>query len=323
MSTSCWILTDGRTGTENNARGLAEALGLSPEVKRVELRQPWKTLSPWLRLGLRYAFTLPLEPAPSPALPRVSGRGSNWPDLLITAGRTPAVGSLYVGQQSPATLRIHITNPGISARHFNLVIAPQHDGLSGPHILTTTGALHRVTPEKLAEAKALWEPRFAHLPRPWHGVLVGGDAHGLRLDASTAQSFMQEITALGGSTLVTASRRTGPDARTELSRLATYMWDGSGDNPYLGILACVDALYVTADSVSMLSEAASSGKPAYLLSLPGHAAKLERCHKALLEGGHIARFTGMPPTPTTRLDDMSKAVAAVRELLLAHRALSH
>lgn len=310
MSLTCWILTDGRTGTENNARGLAEALGLSYEIKTIHLRQPWKTLSPWLRLGLKYALG-----------------GDNltppWPDLLITAGRTPAVGSLYVGQQNPDTVRVHITKPGISPDHFDLVIAPAHDDLRGRNVITTMGALHRVTTEKLTNAKSRWEPRFAHLPRPWHGVLVGGDAHGLTLDATTAYDFMEKINALGGSTLVTASRRTRPEARSELEELASYLWDGAGDNPYLGLLACCDSLFVTSDSVSMLSEAASSGKPNYLLELPGHAPKHERFHKIMLENGHLARFTGTLATaPTTRLDDMEKVTAAVRKLLIARGKLS-
>jgi len=310
MTLTCWILTDGRTGTENNARGLAEALGLTPEVISLALREPWRTFSPWLRYGLKYAFDAPQLKAP-------------WPDLLITAGRTPAVGSLYVGQQNPDTLRIHITNPGINAHHYDLVIAPAHDGIKGPHVLTTAGALHKVIPQKLEEARRLWEPRFAHLPRPWHAVLVGGDAHGLKLDAPTAASFITSINKLGGSSLVTASRRTGNEARAELAKHATYLWDGTGDNPYLGLLACADALFVTSDSVSMVSEASSTGKPTYLLCLPGKAAKLERFHKAMLEGGYIARFNGsLSPAPTARLDDMQKVTTRVRELLIARGKLS-
>ena len=314
MSLFCWILTDGRSGTENNARGLAEALGFVPQIYPIKLRQPWKSLSPWLRLGLKFAFIQ----KPSPP----------WPDLLITAGRTPAAGSLYVGQQSPTTLRVHITNPGISSHKFDLVITPKHDGITGSNILNTLGALHRVTTQKLSDARALWEPRFAHLPRPWHAILVGGNAHGLQLDAPTAQKFMQQINAqinaLGGSSLVTASRRTSPEAQAEFAKAATYMWDSTGDNPYMGLLACADALFVTSDSVSMLSEAASTGKPTYLLSLPGHAPKLERCHQNLLAGGHIARFEGsLIATHTKRLDDMELVTTKVRELLVARGKLSH
>ncbi len=305
-----WILTDGRTGTENNSRGLAEALRIAHEIKRIELNQPWKTLSPWLRSGLSYAIKGNTLSAP-------------WPDLLITAGRTPAVGSLFVGSQSASSVRVHITNAGINSRHFDLLVTPKHDGVTGSNVINTIGALHRVTAEKLEQARNEWMPRFAHLPRPWHGVLVGGDTQGLKLERATARLFMQQLGALGGSTLVTASRRTGPEARAEFAQTASYLWDGTGDNPYLGILACADALFVTSDSVSMLSEAASTGKTTYLLGLPGSAPKHERFHAAMLENNYLARFTGsLISTPTSRLDDMERVTARVRELLIARGKLS-
>ena len=34
----CWIVTDGKVGMENQCLGLAEAMGLTPEVKRIRLR---------------------------------------------------------------------------------------------------------------------------------------------------------------------------------------------------------------------------------------------------------------------------------------------
>ena len=311
MSPTCWILTDGRLGTENSARGLAEALGLDYTVIPIQLRQPWKSLSPWLRLGLRYAFKN--NPLRAP-----------WPDILITAGRTPAVGSLFIGQQSPGTFRIHITNPAVAPTLFDCVIAPVHDQLTGPNVITTTGALHRLTPDKLASAADHWRPRFAHLPRPWHGVLIGGSAHGYVLDADSARQFMPQIKALGGSLIATASRRTDPQARHVINQKADYLWNGDGDNPLLGILALADNLFVTADSVSMLTEAASSGRPTYMICPPGTpSAKLARFHAAMIGAGHLAQFTGiLPESIPTPLNEMPALAARVRDLLIARGKLS-
>src|SRR3974390_716496 len=73
---TCWCLTDGRPGMENQAVGLAEALGLSPVVKRVFLKTPWRVLSPHIMAFKRHA---------------VSKRGDQivppWPDILIATGR--------------------------------------------------------------------------------------------------------------------------------------------------------------------------------------------------------------------------------------------
>ena len=46
---SCWVVTDGKAGTENQCLGVAEALGLEPVVKRISVRSPWRELGPFLR----------------------------------------------------------------------------------------------------------------------------------------------------------------------------------------------------------------------------------------------------------------------------------
>lgn len=83
---SCWVVTDGKIGMESQCVGLAEALGLVPAVKRVSLRQPWRSLAPYLRAGLACAFKEPLAPP--------------WPELLIASGRLSVPASLHVKAQT-------------------------------------------------------------------------------------------------------------------------------------------------------------------------------------------------------------------------------
>ena len=47
------------------------------------------------------------------------------------------------------------------------------------------------------------------------------------------------------------------------------LWDETGDNPYFGILALADRLIVTAESISMISEALATGRPVHVLPLEG------------------------------------------------------
>jgi uncharacterized protein len=47
-----------------------------------------------------------------------------------------------------------------------------------------------------------------------------------------------------------------------------YPWTPDGDNPYQAALALADKFVVTSDSVSMISEALSTGKPVSLFMLP-------------------------------------------------------
>lgn len=73
---------------ESQCLGLAEALGLTTEIKRVRMRAPWRVLSPYLQLGLAHAFENKIALAPP------------WPDLLIASGRLSVPASLYVREQS-------------------------------------------------------------------------------------------------------------------------------------------------------------------------------------------------------------------------------
>src|ERR1700723_80340 len=129
---TCWVVTDGKSGMENQCLGLAEALGITPIVKRVKLRFPWRPLAPYLRTGLGHAFSAKGDPVAPP-----------WPDLLIATGRLSVPAALYIKQQNPKTFAVQLQDPAIHPRHFDLVVAPEHDRLQGPNVISTRGGLHR------------------------------------------------------------------------------------------------------------------------------------------------------------------------------------
>ena len=58
----CWIVTEGMAGTENQCIGVAEALGVSYDVKRITLTEPWKTLSPYIGFECARTFAPQIEP---------------------------------------------------------------------------------------------------------------------------------------------------------------------------------------------------------------------------------------------------------------------
>jgi mitochondrial fission protein ELM1 len=307
---SCWIVTDGKAGMESQCLGLAETLGLSPNNIRVTLREPWRSLAPHWRWGLAHAF------AENPlVLP--------WPDLLIATGRQSVPASLHVGRENPATRRVQIQKPGISSRHFDLVIAPMHDDLWGTNVIQTIGALHRVTPERLDSEERQLAPRLGDLPRPYIGVLIGGANAAYRFGIEDARALGAELArhaaASGGSLLVTPSRRTGEEnvaaIRKALAHVPGFVWDGTGDNPYFGILGSADVILVTGDSVNMITEACASGRPVYIYDPPGGAKKFARFHQALTLRGYARFYEGsLEIKPVNRLDEMTRVARAVQQL---------
>ena len=109
--------------------------------------------------------------------------------------------------------------------------------------------------------------------------------------------------------------------RERLAGLPGSIWDGAGENPYYAYLAVADALLVTANSVSMVSEAAATGKPVHIIGLDGGDAKFARFHETMRQAGITRPFTGqLECWSYTPPDDTARAGAALRELVLTHLA---
>ncbi len=284
----CWVLSDDKPGNENPCLGLAEAVGLDTVVKRVVPRMPWSRLPP--------QFWFAPFRAPGPGSDELA---PPWPDLLIAAGRQTVALSIAVRQRSRGqTFAVQILDPRVRPERFDLVVAPRHDRLSGPNVITTLGAMNRVTPARLADGARTFAASVAHLPSPRVAVLVGGTSKRHRLSSATAAGIGDRLAefarASGAGLMVTASRRTGRESAAALgARLdgaPAVVWDGGGDNPYFGYLALADAIIATGDSVAMVSEACTTGKPVHILELPGGSAKFDAFHATLREAGCTRPF---------------------------------
>ncbi|HSP25034.1 MAG TPA: mitochondrial fission ELM1 family protein [Saliniramus sp.] len=312
-----WAVTSGEAGMRAQALGLAEALGFPFEERRIALRRPWR----WLPGHLCPLPLMGLDPAHDILAPP-------WPDILITCGRRSTAISIAIRKRSQGrTLTVHLQNPQTPLSAFDLVVAHPHDGVAGDNVLLVETTIHRVTPDKLAQARKDFANSFDAYPSPRLGVLLGGrtkkggfgDA-----DIAVLLAGLSGHLETGGSLLITPSRRTEERVVDALrQRLAgdrrVLLWDGAGENPYFGILALSDRLVVTADSTSMVSEALSTGSPVDLVPLEG----LGRRHKLFLERleslGHVARFGAgrSPQRPPPLPDAATLAAAQVKELLAA------
>jgi mitochondrial fission protein ELM1 len=312
----CWVVTDGKAGMENQALGLAEALGMDISIKRIVLRSPWRQLSPYLRCGLKHSFS----PKGDLLLPP-------WPDLVIATGRPSILPALYTKKMSQnKTKVVYIQNPKISPAHMDVVIAPKHDYLTGKNVIQTNGAMHRITEKVLEQGQEKFR-HFSTFPSPRLGVLFGGSNGSYELKASTMLTLMTRLKALQekyqGSLLISPSRRTDEESLKILDQFKNqknvYIWDGKDDNPYFGLLAWADSLFVTCDSVSMISEVCSTDKSVYLLRLPGHNKKFDAFHKTMIELGRLQWFEGEEEIIFSRvpsLNEMPRVVDQVQRLLL-------
>lgn len=300
-----WVLTSGAVGFEVQALGVAEALGVVPEVKRVAPAAPWRWLAPW-----------------GPAAPDVS-IAPPWPDLLIASGRQAIPYARRIRKLSRGhTFVAVLQNPAIDPACFDFVWAPEHDRLTGPNVFSTLVSPHRLTPERLREEAAKIAPRIAHLPHPRIAVLLGGTNAVYHLTENVARRIADQLAALADGShaglMVTPSRRTGEAqiriVRERLKDKSAVIWDGTGENPYFGFLGNADAVVVTCDSVNMVGEAAATGKPVHIVELEGGSPKFRRFLDAMYARGAARPFAGRLENwgyvPLNVTEDIARAIVS-------------
>lgn len=267
-----WGITDGSAGMVAQVRALAVALGVEIEMKTLILPAPYR----WL--PSRFYTGRPAKQVAAFLLQaKVQGRA---PGLVISCGRKGSAAAMALRLLMPATKFICLQDPRVPSHHFDLVVAMAHDRIEGPNVIKTRFALHDITPQKLAHAREKFLPVFEPYPAPRVAVLLGGSTNKYTLTQSGMQQLIAQLQALQKNTqaslLITPSRRTGEANTALLARafagdVRVYFYGGHGENPYLGLLALADYIVVTNDSVNMMSEAIATGKPVYILPLPGHA----------------------------------------------------
>jgi uncharacterized protein len=263
-----WLLLGRKAGDNNQVIAVAEELNWPYTEKKIVYR--WcETIA---NLLLRVTASGVDRKRSSSIVPP-------WPALVITSGRRNEPIARWIKRASGGVTRIvHIGRPWASPSAFDLVITTaQYDVPALPNVLLVELPLHRLSAVALAAATARWRAAFAHLPRPRTVVLLGGNSGAYTFDIGKARRLGEQVNAMvrrqGGSVLVSDSARTPCgvlDAVVDALDVPVYRYsraDKAGENPYLGYLAEGDHFVVTADSVSMMTEACYTGKPVYLFSL--------------------------------------------------------
>ncbi len=278
--------------------GLAEAVAREARAQDIEVRIEIKRVG-WIgRIG-----RLPwwLNWFPRRWLTPDSEINGPWPDLWIAAGRATLPLSIRAKRWSGGkTFVVQIQDPRVPPQMFDLVIPPKHDRLSGDNILPITGSPHRVTAARLASEYEKFKDQLDAMPHPRVAVLLGGKSKAFDLPVERAAQMAHQIQIPleqdGGSLLMTFSRRTPEPARAllnaRLRHLPGMIWDGEGPNPYFAFLAAADYILVTEDSTNMATEAASTGKPVFILKMEGSSLKFRLFHEELERQGAARPYGG-------------------------------
>ena len=308
-----WIVDAYRAGERTQLRALAAGLGWPCEIKTLRYRK-FEMRTTLLRGRDLRGVDRPASDALAPP----------WPDLVLSMGMRNEPVARWIRDQSGGRAKIvHLGRLWSDPAHFDLVITtPQYRVPERDNVLRNTLPLHGVGPERLAEAAALWAPRLARLPRPYLTVNIGGSSGPYAFGRHAAHRLVRDAVALartqGASLLVSSSARTPSAAIDAFAAqrevpMELYRWRaGDPDNPYQGFLALADEVIVTADSISMLSEACGTAKPVHMFDTG--AGRLSMRHDMLAAAGNRDAARAAARADTDR-PDIAPGALAYRALM--------
>lgn len=306
-----WVLTDERTGHNAQSLGLAHAIG-KPFEQKILSYNLWAGLPNFLLAdSITHLDWMSRQHIRPP-----------WPAFVIASGRRLVPVMLFIKAHSPHTRLIQNMWPGF-LNPFDYIVVPQHDNRYGDkRLVQTLGALHTLTGPMLELAGKTLPTVYQTLPQPRIAVLIGGEL--TPADMNRLADLSELLAGTGGSLMMTTSRRTPRQMAIQLKQRLTcashlYQWGSAERNPYPGLLHHADFIVVTADSISMASEACYTGKPVFIFE---PAKPVSRKHQqfvqSLYSGGYAAPLTPESSRdwhPANRLDETKKVAQHIAQYL--------
>ena len=254
------LLTEGMHGMISQVEGLAKALDLDFIHEKIELNNFWKLFPP------------KLTPVSSNVYKKVV---SSDFDVIISCGRKSVIPSIHLKKNSNRkVINIHIQNPKVNFKNFDLIVVPEHDGLIGENVINTKGAIHYLTESEINENKDYLNSYIKKDERKIWALIMGGPTKYYEYTRENIKAIFENLNNLNKQKnfqLVMI-----PSMRTP-KNIIQYAKDYFGENhtvietidkkAYLSALAISEKIVVTCDSSSMISEAALTGKPIYVANI--------------------------------------------------------
>mgnify|MGYP001393266521 FL=1 len=252
------LLTQGMHGMVSQVEGLARALGLTYKHQSIKLKPLWNLLPP------------KLTPISENLVKEKFVCDSK---VIISCGRKSVIPSIALKKRlGKEIFTIHVQDPKVSLKHFDLIISPEHDNIKGDNVLTTRGAIHYLTKKEIKDNSNYLDIKKEK--RKLVAFIIGGPNKYYDYNDQAIQQLFTKI-----KTLFTPDKYKiiiVPSYRTP-EKIIKNAYDTFNFNhlviktvdkkAYLSALSLADILVVTCDSTSMISEAAITGKPVYIATM--------------------------------------------------------
>jgi uncharacterized protein len=262
-----WLLTEGAHGMISQVEGLAKSLNVNYQHKKINYNKLWSLFPPRFTPKNEFVFNCN----------EIINDKSNIqnPTLLISCGRKSVIPSIVIKnyfkkKNNQSIFNIHIQDPKIDIKNFNFVIVPEHDGIRGDNIITTKGAIHYISSEEIITARKNIQPENVLT------VILGGLNKYYLFGLDEIKNLFNTIEHLFFNKVdqvkIICSRRTPENIINFLKEKYIHnskiIIDTSLQRQnYINALAEAKKIIVTSDSISMISEAATTGTPIYVAQL--------------------------------------------------------
>jgi len=252
------LLTEGMHGMISQVEGMAKALNTDYSHKIVRLSFPWNlvppTITPISRIILKDKIYI---------------NNNEIPDLIISCGRKSVIPSILLKKNNSKIFTIHIQDPKVSFKNFDAIVAPEHDNLKGDNIYSSKGAIHYITEVEINKARQYLVDKIKS--EKIVSLILGGPNKYYSFNSDQIINIFNQIKSIfvsdGYKVIIIPSMRTPKEiidlAEREMG-LSGYVVNKVDKQAYLSAYALANYVIVTCDSTSMISEAATSGKPIFV-----------------------------------------------------------
>ena len=252
------LLTEGMHGMISQVEGMAKALNAEYSHKIVRLSFPWNLIPP--------KFT----PISDIVLKdKIYITDNEIPDLIISCGRKSVIPSILLKRKNLKIFTIHIQDPKVSLKNFDAIVSPDHDNLKGDNIYTSKGAIHYITELEISKARQYLSDKIKG--EKIVSLILGGPNKYYSFNSDQITNIFNQIKSIfvsdGYKVIIIPSMRTPKEtidlAIKEMGSCG-HVVDKVDKQAYLSAYALANYVIVTCDSTSMISEAATSGKPVFV-----------------------------------------------------------
>tara|TARA_Y100000768_G_scaffold239189_1_gene181105 strand:- start:1339 stop:2289 length:951 start_codon:yes stop_codon:yes gene_type:complete len=252
------LLTEGMHGMISQVEGLAKSLNLDFIHEKIEIDNFWKLIPPKFTPIKSFVFQ--------------NNINENF-DIVISCGRKSVIPSIYLKKKfKNKIMNIHIQDPKVSLNNFDFVIAPEHDGLTGSNVINSKGAIHYLREDELNQNIDYLKPHIKK--EKIVTLIIGGPNRYYNFDEKSIEQIFFKIYDIfikkNFQLIFIPSFRTPQN----IIDLAKKYFDKNqliitevDKKAYLSALKLSNHIIVTCDSISMISEAAMTGKPIYVTQM--------------------------------------------------------